>query len=276
MPVPQASQASQASRKSRAKVPASAKKGKAKPPAAFTNEELDAAIAAQPVLAAAFKHHPASFGLVVLHGSSQAMVNALARRWVKLHEPGKLTHISDVPGAMTCEGYTTVDLAACGTAAERNAATAFVRGLGSNTHATRKSHLVLVYDAHLAAPSTVFVNVDFVLTTSALHAMPNGLLSHALLLRVQCPLQVHPKMAAMVSSVLGTECIQAARKFAHESSKLCMGQATAFVALTDAALEQTADAHSLCELAADLEHKGKLCSRPAHALEVLALKVSRR
>jgi hypothetical protein len=87
-------------------------------------------------------------------------------------------------------------------------------------------------------------------------------------------------MAAMVASVLGTECIQAARKFAHESSKLCMGQATAFVALTqlccsDAALKRTLDEHSLCELAADLEHKAKLCSRPAHALEVLVLKVSR-
>jgi len=270
--------ASAAKKEPAVKNASAAKKPKKKDPEvgadASTDEMLDETIAAQPLLMEAFALSPADVGQVVIHGASQHMLNAMARKWVQKFETGKLTAVHDVPGAMCCEGYTTLDLAACSTAAERNSAIAFIRSLRRGAHATRQAHLVIIYDAHLAVPSRVLrdlTGVNLILTTTAPHAICKSFGGSAMFVRVKCESQTPPQLLALAKAAFASACVPAARRFAHEASKLCLGQAAPYKALLDVYGGQNKNVVS--ERAAELQHIGTKLTRPTNALEVFAMEL---
>ena len=219
--------------------------------------------------------HPNTHSKVILYGCSQALLNAAAREWIQLYEPGTLKTMDQVPGGRTCEGYTTIDLAACSTPAERATAIAYVRCLSRSPHATKPCHLILVYDLHLANHSRSFLNlrgISLVATTNRLQAVPDSLKSDSILVRLPSrPLTIPAKMTSLAKSVLATgPCIQGARKFAHEAMKLCLDPAAPYAAILDEMPQQFC--HDAVSEAARLEHKSLGITRPVHALELFALK----
>lgn len=225
--------------------------------------------------------HPNTYPKVILYGSSQAQLNEAAREWIHRFETTTPKPMEQVPGGKSCEGYTSIDLAACSTPAERATAIAYVKSLSKVPHATRTRHLILVYDLHLAANNArAFLNlngVSLLATTNRIQAIPERLKSESSLIRIKArPEKLPPKLTSLAKAVLATgPCIPGARKFAHEAMKLCLDPAAPYVAILaelggqyhtaggqyDAAIE-----------AARLEHTSLGITRPVHALELFALK----
>ena len=218
--------------------------------------------------------HPNTFRKLILYGCNQAHLNAMARGWAEKFEPYKLVDIDGIVGARTCEGYMTIDLAACSTPAERAAAIHYVQDLSRSPHATRTKHLVIVYDIHLNTNPLAFNGMPCVAligTTNRLQALSTNLLSEAITVRVPCPPVALPsKLTALAKAALATgPCIPAARRYAHESSKLCLDPAAAYVAILE---ELHCDDGRAIEEAARLEHVGTSITRAVHALESFVLK----
>ena len=136
-------------------------------------QTLDELLAANADLAYVFSMHPGEFQIAVLQGWNPASLNAIARHWVTSHESGRLAPVEGVAGCKTCEGYTVVDLGAASTPGDRSGAMEYVREISKLRHATRGTHLVLVYDMHLVS-SRCFMDlrhVRLVGTTCRPHAL---------------------------------------------------------------------------------------------------------
>jgi len=233
-------------------------------------QTLESLIAANPALAHVLAMHPCHFHVAVLQGWNPASLNAVARHWVTSHESGRLTPVEGLAGCKTCEGYTVVDLGAASTPGDRSAAMEYVREISKLRHATRGTHLVLVYDMHLVS-SRCFMDLQHVRlvgTTCRSHALSDGLRSQAVMIRVRTDFSVPPKLSSLARvATAGGLCVPGARKYSHEALKACLDPAMSYRALIESSGWDQVDA------AADLEWTSLQVTRPVHALELLALRV---